>query len=118
MSKQKMPKYTEKRHYQRLDCELPVVLETNGQKIKTTAENVSCGGMFLPFENGEVIKDQEFVTFIQLPNRSEAIRLAAKVRRLEKDLTDKVKGIAVEFQGLYDNNRLEIDRYVKGKLLN
>ena len=63
-------------------------------------------------------KKKELIAFINLPDHAETIRLPAKINRLEKDLKNKLKGIALEFQGLYDTNRLELDRYVKWKLLN
>lgn len=119
MTKNKIPKITEKRHYQRLECELPVRLEVDGKALNATSQNVSCGGMFLPWNEDKTFEGKkELIAFINLPDRAETIRLPAKINRLEKDLENKLKGIALEFQGLYDTNRLELDRYVKWKLLN
>lgn len=119
MTKNKIPKITEKRHYQRLECELPVRLEVGGKALNATSQNVSCGGMFLPLNENETFQEKkELIAFINLPDRAETIRLPAKINRLEKNLQNKLKGIALEFQGLYDTNRLELDRYVKWKLLN
>lgn len=118
MTNNRMPKMPEKRHYQRLECELPVLLEFDGETVSATAENVSCGGMYLPLSREPVEEDDPVVAFISLPEKSRAVRLAARVRRLDRDTENKTKGLALEFEGLYDSNRLEIDRYVKWKLLN
>lgn len=99
--------------------ELPVEIEHEGKRVSATTENVSCGGMFLPNMHDDFSEEQDVVTFINLPDRSAAIRLTAQVRRVESSPEDGGKpGIAVEFNGLYDDNRLEIDRYIKWKLLN
>lgn len=118
MSNNGMPKIPEKRHYQRLECELPVVLEFEGETISATSDNVSCGGMYLPLNQIELAEEQNVIAFISLPEKSRAVRLPARVRRVEKTTENKQAGIALEFEGLYDSNRLEIDRYVKWKLLN
>lgn len=107
------PKNPEKRHYQRIELELPVEIEVNGERVSATTENVSCGGMYLPNLNGTLEEKQEFVAIINLPDRAEAIRLKAKVLRIARE-----GNVAAEFDGLYDDNRLEIDRYIKWKLLN
>ena len=118
MSQNRIPKVPEKRHYQRLQCELPVRLEYDGEAVSATSDNVSCGGMFLPINNINVSEDQPIVAFINLPESARAVRLTARIKRIEKDPDNKFKGVALEFEGLYDSNRLEIDRYVKWRLLN
>lgn len=114
----KLPKNPEKRHYQRIDLELPVDLEVNGEKVSATTENISCGGMFLPNISAEIKEKQEVITFIRLPDRSQSIRLPAKISRVEKKLKEAQKNIAVQFHGLYDDNLMAIDHYIKWKLLN
>lgn len=113
------PKTPEKRHYQRIDMELPVEIEVDGKKVSASTENVSCGGMFLPNLAGEYCEDQDVVAFVSLPGRSAAVRLSARVRRVEEAEDPGLhNGVALQFDGLYDDNRLEIDRYIKWKLLN
>jgi hypothetical protein len=111
------PKNPEKRHYQRIEMELPVEIEIDGAKVSATTENVSCGGMFLPNMETSLGEAQEVVTYINLPERSEAVRMPAKVLRIEKK-DGHAPGVALQFHGLYDDNHLAIDRFVKGKLLN
>lgn len=111
----------EKRHYQRLDISLNVQVEIDGQKIQATTQNISCGGMFLPDVNMDLtaeLVDSKVLTFINLPDHAEAIRVPAKIRRVERCLESKKIGVAFEFNRLYDDNRLQIDRFVKWKLLN
>lgn len=118
MTRNKIPKEPEKRHYQRLQCELPVLLEFEGETVAATSGNVSCGGMYLPLNRTDVAEDTPVIAFINLPDKPRAVRLPARVRRLEKDVGDNPSGLAIEFEGLYDSNRLEIDRFVKWKLIN
>lgn len=118
MSKHRLPNIPEKRHYQRLECGLPVVLEFEGGTVSATSDNVSCGGMYLPLHQINIAEDQTVIAFINLPEKSRAVRLPARVRRIKKDAENRLTGVAIEFEGLYDSNRLEIDRYVKWKLLN
>ncbi|MBF0106677.1 MAG: PilZ domain-containing protein [Deltaproteobacteria bacterium] len=113
-----IPSRPEKRKYTRLDVELPVRLEHNGKEIESTTENISCGGMFLPIFNEAVRADENLTAFISMPEGSRVVKLAAKICRVNTNLQGNVSGVAVQFSGLYDDNHLEIDRYIKWKLLN
>lgn len=116
--KNRIPKIPEKRHYPRIEMELPVELEVDGKKVQATTDNISCGGMFLP-DIAELLEEQQdVIAFVTLPDQSKSIRLPAKIARIERKIANNSKGIALQFDGLYDTNRLEIDRYVKWKLLN
>lgn len=108
----------EKRHYQRLDITLDVSIEFDGQKIAVNTGNISCGGMFLPEVDLNLKMESNVMAFINLPDHTESIRLPATVRRVETYTESKKIGIALEFNRLYDDNRLQIDRFVKWKLLN
>ncbi len=108
----------EKRHYQRLDVELDVAIEFDGQKVAVTTGNISCGGMFLPEMDLNLEMESEVMAFVNLPDHTETIRVPCKVRRIETCTESKKIGVAFEFNRLYDDNRLQIDRYVKWKLLN
>lgn len=108
----------EKRHYQRVEIQLDIAIEFDGRKIDVTTGNVSCGGMFLPEMDLELNLSDNVTAFINLPNHTETIRLPAQVRRIEPCLESKKIGVAFEFNRLYDDNRLHIDRFIKWKLLN
>lgn len=113
----RFPKNPEKRHYKRIDLELPVEILFEGNKVAATTENVSCGGMYLPNIDADFSASKDIIAIVNLPDRAAAIRLSAKVARIEEGETKK-QGVALEFDGLYDDNRLEMDRYIKWKLLN
>lgn len=104
----------EKRYYKRLEEELPVQLKIAGEIIETTTQNISCGGMFLPNVCDKLEHHKELEAFITLPEAGKPVRLAGRVLRIEKNPC----AAAIEFSGLYDDNHLEIDRYIKWKLLN
>ena len=108
----------EKRHYQRLDIFLDVSLEFDGQKLEATTSNISCGGMFLPDIASLLTIESDIVVYVRLPDQTQKIKLPARVRRIDTKLESKKIGVALEFNRLYDDSRLQIDRFVKWKLLN
>lgn len=110
------PKNPEKRHYKRIDAELPVRLEMNGQEIQSTTQNISCGGMFLNSPQNFVKPEDSVVAFITLPGTQRAVKLNGRVCRIETQADST--GAAIEFSGLYDENHQHIDQFVKNKLLN
>ena len=111
-----LPLQPEQRHYKRIDMELPVELEYNGAKICATTQNISCGGMFIPTQENLFLKDDDVIAFIKLPNQSKSIKLNAKIKRIVKKLQENTDGVALQFDGLYDSNHFEIDRYIKNKI--
>jgi hypothetical protein len=112
-----MPKNPEQRHYQRLYEELPVNIQVDGESIHTTAQNISCGGMFLPTVKSAVTADQKIIAFINLPDELKPIRMAGRIARVTSHSTTEVE-VAVQFSGLYDDNHLAIDKYIKHKTMN
>lgn len=113
---EKLPQRAERRHYNRIDDELPVDLVFNGQNITTTTQNVSCGGMFLPLQKVSLHETEGITAFVKLPTRTEAVKLNGTVQRLELSADGTLVGVAVHFSGLYDEGRMSIDQYVKRKL--
>ncbi len=119
--KDNLPKRPEKRNYQRLDLELPVRLEVDGQEIVSNTQNISCGGMFLPTDESETKlfnEEKELTAFITIPDECKVVKLSGRIRRVQRKSDFDPAGIAIQFSGLYDENFLEIDRYLKWKLLN
>lgn len=108
----------EKRNYQRLDIQLGVAIEFDGQKVDVSTGNISCGGMFLPEVDLNLDMESNVLAFINLPDHTETIRMPATVRRIETCSESKKIGVAFEFNRLYDDNRLQIDRFIKWKMLN
>lgn len=113
----KFPKDPEKRYYQRLDLEIPVKLECDGEAIDGTTQNISCGGMYLPNIDQKDFIDKPLTVFVQLPDHTQAVKLAGRVTRIERSSGDTSTGVAIEFSGLYDDSRLEIDSFIKKRLL-
>ncbi|MDX1412063.1 MAG: PilZ domain-containing protein, partial [Nitrospirales bacterium] len=72
--------------------------------------NISCGGMFLRIDPDRVSPGQELSVVIHLPNVKSPVKVVGEICRSEKD------GVAVEFQGLYNDNILAIERFVKSNL--
>ena len=102
----------EKRNYARVDAKLDVRLELSGKSIQTKTANISCGGMFLP-DLPEPDQKTDIVAFINLPERIDPVRVPSQVCRVVPSSETGPGGIAFEFNKLIDDNRLEIDRFVK-----
>ncbi len=108
----------EKRNYQRLDCNVPVDLNIEGNTIKANASNISCGGMFLPIDQSLVKERADIEIHLNLPDTKKTIRVLGEVARCQESnlLSRKSVGVAIRFTGLYDDNILAIDRFIKSKI--
>lgn len=105
--------YIEKRIFRRVDAELPVDLEIGSETVQTTSSNISCGGMFLLIDPDKLNDKHKLDVVIHLPNRKNPVKMSAEILRSES--SDR-RGVAVQFQGLYNDNMIEIEKFVKGKL--
>ena len=106
---------TEKRLFQRLEIGLEVELLVDGSPIKATTANISCGGLFLTLDPNQLKKDKEFSVLIHLPNRNKPVQMVGQILRRE---SDHRKGVAVKFQGLYNDNVLALEQFIKSKRRN
>ena len=102
--------FIEKRIFKRLPTEVPVELEVGGKKLNGQTRNISCGGMFLRIDPKHLKNGGELNVVIHLPNQKNPVKVVGEVLRHESD------GVAVEFQGLYNDNILAIERFVKSNL--
>lgn len=103
----------EKRNHQRIDIDLPVDIIIEGKKISASTSNISCGGMYLPMPKESTLQEHAALEItLSLPSIDKPVKVMGAVNRI--DGTDQ--GIAVEFQGLYDDNILAIERFIKSKL--
>ena len=103
---------TEKRLFQRLEIGLEVELFVNGSPIKATTTNISCGGLFLSVDPDRVKKDQDVSVVIHLPNQKRPVQLVGQVLRCEKDSRH---GVALKFEGLYNDNVLALEKFIKSR---
>lgn len=110
-------KYPERRNHQRVDVDVEVNLVVDGQQLKTTASNISCGGIFLPLNQPSIEKKTSLEVTLHLPDTEKAIKVIGEVSRVEKNASSTDQGgVAVRFNGLYDDNILAIDRFIKSKM--
>lgn len=105
--------YIEKRIFRRVDAKVPVDLELGDRTLQATTSNISCGGMFLMVDPDKVKDQQSLTLVIHLPNRVKPVQLTGDILRQENDSR---AGVAVQFQGLYNDNILEIEKFIKTKL--
>lgn len=107
----------EKRNYERVDVELPVELVVEGKKISATATNVSCGGLFLPIKTNLVEERTDIEMMLNLPEATRPVRVVGEVARYQEGsfIKKRPEGVAIRFQGLYDDNILAIDKFIKNR---
>lgn len=108
----------EKRNYRRVDASVDVELVIEGKKMSATTSNVSCGGLFLPVKNGLLKERTDIEVILSLPETKKPVRVVGEVSRFQSGslLGRKPAGVAIRFRGLYDDNILAIDRFIKNKL--
>ncbi len=111
-------KNPERRNYQRIDADLPVNLMIDGQPIDATTSNVSCGGIFLPIKKNNFSEKSEVEVILHLPDTDKPVKVIGEVSRVEREGGNQESGggVAVKFKGLFDDNILAIDRFIKNKL--
>ena len=102
---------TEKRLFKRIDTSLEVEVMGFGP-LKGIASNISCGGLFLETDPHQVYQEN-LSLLIYLPHRKNPVQLVAQVLRRENE---KRRGVAFQFSGLYDDNILAIEQFVKSKV--
>lgn len=110
-------KHIEKRIFQRFEAELEVSLQVGGQNVQVTTWNISCGGMFLKMDPKHLVqnesKNSKVDMWLHLPNYHKEVKLVGQVCRQQKG---ERAGVAVKFKGLYDDNILAIETYLKSQL--
>ncbi len=106
--------FIEKRIFRRLVAEVEVEVDLGSKILKANTSNISCGGMFLKVDPASLHAgsrgDADLQMAIHLPNHKSPVKLVGQVRRSTHH------GVAVEFQGLYNDNILAIERFVKSLL--
>ncbi len=102
-------KHPERRNYQRVDVDLKVNLNIDGKSMKASASNLSCGGLFLPTEKLVLQENSNLEMTLHLPDQKKPIKVFGTPVHREG------KGVAVQFQGLYDENIMAIDHFIKNR---
>lgn len=102
--------FIEKRIFSRLDAEVGVEVETTGQTLRGQTRNISCGGLFLQVDTKKISDQDELKMVIHLPNSQKPIKMVGEIRRSESD------GLAVKFAGLYNDNVLALEKFIKSNL--
>jgi type IV pilus assembly protein PilZ len=103
-----------KRRATRLHNEIPVAYKSVGSFLSDWATNISHGGLFIntrnPLPVGTVVK-----LLIQLPGASFPCELTGRVTRMAEfdNHANTVPGMGIEFTGLDDARKQEIDAFVQ-----
>jgi len=107
---------SEKRLFKRVEVGLDVELLIDGHPVQATTANISCGGLFLKIDPEEILeasRREDVCLMIHLPNRHRPVEMVAEILRRENDHR---QGLALRFQGLYTDNILAIEQFIKSSL--
>lgn len=113
------PLRPEKRNHRRLDIELDVDLAVGQKNVKASTTNISCGGLFLPVKSeSEFSPENPLEITLNLPDAEKPVKVVGEVSRVQHHsaLFGYPEGVAVRFKGLYDENILAIDRFIKTRM--
>lgn len=104
-------KNPERRQTRRMDVDLGVHLKIDGQELSANASNLSCGGMFIPMQKTIVKEKDSLQMVIHLPDMDKPVKVFGEIARVLEG-----QGVGVKFTGLYDDNILAIDRFIKSNV--
>ena len=103
--------FIEKRIFRRVDSSLEVYLNCGDRKIQATSENISCGGIYIKSPQENIPEDTDLELAIYLPHREKPVVMTADIIR-----KDRSGDLALKFRGLYDDNVLQIEKFIKAHL--
>lgn len=105
---------TERREYPRLDVHLPVILRYLGRLIPATALNVSCGGMMLTADHGNVTTSAPVEVIFDLSEQERDVTLRGEIIRIAGEGDPKV---GIKFTNLYAVGHKALERYLNRRNL-
>ncbi|MBX7149168.1 PilZ domain-containing protein [bacterium] len=108
----------ERRNYERLDTSLDVEIVIEGKRINTTATNLSCGGLFLPIGKAALKERTDMEVILSIPNIQKPVKLIGEVARIQNKsfFGGRPEGVGIQFTGLYDDNMMAIDKFIKNNV--
>lgn len=111
-------KHPERRTHHRLDVGLDIQLTIDGQALNVTTGNISCGGLFLPIKRTTIKEKTNLEMFLHIPGNQKPVKLWGEVARVQGGVNghSSENGVAVKFNGLYDDNILAIEKFIKSKV--
>lgn len=101
----------EKRRYPRLDLALPVTLRHQGRLIPATLLNVSCGGMCLTSETGEIESQKSVEVIFDLDTTQRDLSLRGRITRVETSPTSPTT-LGVQFSNLFSESHKAIQTFL------
>ena len=86
--------------------------------MKVKNRNISCGGLFLPIKKNRIKERADIEVTLALADDGKPIRMVGEVARYQDGsfIKRRPEGVAIQFRGLYDDNILAIDRFIKNRL--
>lgn len=102
----------DQRHFPRLDIRLPVTLRYCGRLIPATTLNVSCGGMLLITEPGDITSNAPVEVIFDLPNNERDVTMRGEIVRIGGNVEPEV---GIRFTNLYTLGYHALERFVKSR---
>lgn len=101
----------EKRRHRRLNVDLPVILRHKGRLLPATILNVSCGGMYLRAEAGDIAADGNVEVIFDLGEEQRDLSLRGRITRIEP--APDATHVGVQFTNLFSLGHKAIEEYLQ-----
>lgn len=111
----KISNMKEKRRYERLTIDLPVILRHAGRLIPATAVNVSCGGMFIQTMHNDLLRDHTVEVIFDLGQDQRDLSMRGQITRVEEGGPEG-SSIGVQFTNLFSLSHKAIEQYLHKNL--
>ena len=105
----------EKRRYERLAVDLPVILRHGGRLIPATALNLSCGGMYLHADHHDIRPDLPVEVIFDLGDDQRDISMRGQILRVDREGQEPA-GLGIRFTNLFSLSHKAVEHYVHQNL--
>lgn len=105
----------EKRRYQRLEIDLPVILRYDGRLLPATILNISCGGVCLRASETAFLNKAPVEIIFDLNEKQRDISMSGTITRV--DPSPDAANVGIQFTNLFSLSYKTIQEYL-GKNLN
>ena len=103
----------DKRKFPRFTINLPVILRHKGRLIPATANNLSCGGMFIAVDSVDISVEHPVEVIFDLDDNKD-LSLRGQITRVE--FGDNTSGLGVQFTNLFSDSHKAVQKFINSNL--
>ena len=103
----------DKRKFPRFEMSLPVILRHKGRLIPATANNVSCGGMFIAADKVDFSAEHSVEVIFDLDDNKD-LSLRGQITRVESN--NDTSGLGIQFTNLFSDSHKAVQKFINSNL--